>query len=169
MARGRGKTGMRNDAKVGLVPASTKQRGERRMILANISKSFAMDHFWRRLRPGLVVLALATVGGEALAQDADGVWLRNDGAARIQFSPCGKALCGVVVWLKNPASKAHVGQQVFFDMVRADQDSWSGQAINPEDGRTYRGKMVLTGKKLKTSGCVLGGLICKTVVWRRFN
>ncbi len=54
-------------------------------------------------------------------------------------------------------------------MVRADQNSWTGRAFNPEDGRTYSGKMVLNGRRLKTSGCVLGGLICKTVAWQRFN
>jgi uncharacterized protein (DUF2147 family) len=119
------------------------------------------------LRAGLIVAALVAGLASARAQDAEGFWTRDDGAARIQFSPCGQALCGVIVWLKNPGSKAHVGQQVFFDMVRADQNSWMGKAFNPEDGKTYSGKMIVTGKKLKTSGCVLGGLICKTVAWQR--
>ncbi len=119
------------------------------------------------LRAGLVVGALVASGASALGQDAEGLWTRDDGAARIQFSPCGSALCGVVVWLKSSTSKAHVGQQVFFDMVRADQNSWTGKAFNPEDGKTYSGKMVVSGKKLKTSGCVFGGLICKTVFWQR--
>jgi uncharacterized protein (DUF2147 family) len=44
-----------------------------------------------------------------------------------------------------------------------------GQGVNPEQGKTYSGKMVLSGKKLKTSGCVLGGLIGKTVAWQRDN
>jgi uncharacterized protein (DUF2147 family) len=126
-----------------------------------------MDQFSRGMRLGLIALALAAAGGKARAQEAEGVWTRDDGAARVQFSPCGGGLCGVVIWLKNPSSKAHVGQQVFFDMVRADQNSWTGRAFNPEDGRTYSGKMVLNGKRLKTSGCVLGGLICKTVAWQR--
>jgi uncharacterized protein (DUF2147 family) len=120
-------------------------------------------------RAGLVVAALVAGGANALAQDAEGLWTRDDGAARVQFSPCGPALCGVIVWLKNPASKARVGEKVFYDMTRADQNSWTGKAFNPEDGRTYSGKMVLNGGTLKTSGCVLGGLICKNVVWRRAN
>jgi uncharacterized protein (DUF2147 family) len=125
----------------------------------------------RKLRAGLFTALLWLGGGQASAQqsaqDAQGVWTRADGAARIQFSPCGAALCGAIVWLKDSSSKAHVGQQVFFDMARADQNSWTGNAFNPEDGKIYSGKMVLSGKKLKTSGCVLGGLICKTVLWRR--
>jgi len=119
------------------------------------------------LRLGLFAAILSVGVASARARDADGLWTRDDGAARIQLSPCGAALCGVIVWLKRPGSKAHVGQQVFFDMMRADQNSWTGKAFNPEDGNTYSGKMVLSGKKLKTSGCVLGGLICKTVAWQR--
>jgi uncharacterized protein (DUF2147 family) len=116
-----------------------------------------------------LVIALGLSAGAARAQEADGVWMREDGASKVQFSPCGQALCGTIVWLKNPNSKAHVGQKVFFDMARADQNSWTGQAFNPEDGRTYSGKMVVNGKKLRTSGCVFGGLICKSMTWARAN
>lgn len=126
----------------------------------------------RKLRAGFFAAILWLGGGQASAQQpapqmSESVWTRDDGAARIQFSSCGEALCGAVVWLRNASSKAHVGQKVFFDMTRADQNSWTGRAFNPEDGKIYSGKMVLNGKKLKTSGCVLGGLICKTVIWRR--
>jgi uncharacterized protein (DUF2147 family) len=105
----------------------------------------------------------------ARAQDAEGFWMRDDGAWKIQFAPCGAALCGAIVWLRSPKSKAHIGQQVFAAMVRADQNSWTGQAFIPEDGRTYPGRMVVSGKKLRTSGCVFGGLICRTTNWVRAN
>jgi uncharacterized protein (DUF2147 family) len=54
-------------------------------------------------------------------------------------------------------------------MVRTDQNSGTGKAYSREDGKTYSGKMVLIGAKLKTSGCAYGGLICKNVVWLRAN
>jgi uncharacterized protein (DUF2147 family) len=101
------------------------------------------------------------------AEDVQGVWTRDDGAVKIEFSACGAAVCGAVAWLKHAQGTAKVGQRVFFDMIRSDQITWTGKAFNPDDGRTYSGKMVLSGKKLKTSGCVMGGLICKTVVWVR--
>ncbi len=120
-------------------------------------------------RGGLAALALLLAGAPAFAADAEGSWTREDGATRIEFSSCGGALCGAITWLKNPNSKAHVGERVFYDMVRADQNSWTGKAFNPEDGKTYSGKMVLSGKHLRTSGCVLGGLICKSFNWARAN
>ncbi|SNB73043.1 Uncharacterized conserved protein, DUF2147 family [Rhodoblastus acidophilus] len=115
----------------------------------------------------LLLVAAASGATQAWAEDVQGVWTRDDGAIKVEFSPCGGAVCGSVSWLKSAAGAAKVGQRVFFDMVRSDQITWTGKAFNPEDGRTYSGKMVLSGKKLKTSGCVMGGLICKTVVWLR--
>jgi uncharacterized protein (DUF2147 family) len=132
-----------------------------------------MDIYGRgKIHAGILAAILSLGGGQASAQqvptqEAEGVWTRADGAARILFSSCGAALCGAIVWLKSSSSKGRVGERVFFDMTRADRNSWTGKALNPEDGKTYSGKMVLNGKKLKTSGCVLGGLICKTVLWRR--
>ena len=48
-------------------------------------------------------------------------------------------------------------------------NTWTGNAFNPEDGKTYSGKMTLSGNTLTTSGCVLGGVICRSVTWRRVN
>ena len=52
-------------------------------------------------------------------------------------------------------------------MKPAGEGKWVGSAFNPEDGKNYSGKMTLAGDKLNTSGCVLGGLICKSVDWTR--
>jgi len=132
-------------------------------------KSDYRPHFRVALAAAGFAAALGLSASAARAEDADGVWMREDGMSKVQFAPCGGAVCGTVVWLKNPNSKAHIGQQVFFNMTRADPNSWTGQAFNPEDGKTYSGKMVLNGRKLRTSGCVFGGLICKSMNWARAN
>ena len=76
-------------------------------------------------------------------------------------------MCGSIIWLANPGGPAKVGQQVFFNMKPHGENVWTGSAFNPEDGKTYSGKMSLSGDRLTTSGCVLGGLICKSVSWAR--
>jgi uncharacterized protein (DUF2147 family) len=128
-----------------------------------------MTNFLNRAGVFAGILAAFAICSSACAapRDATGVWTRQDGSSRIEFKRCGRALCGYVIWLRNPKSKAHVGQQVFFDMVRYDQNTWRGSAFNPKDGETYSGHMILSGRRLKTAGCVLGGLICKTVFWHR--
>lgn len=118
--------------------------------------------------PLLAVVAVGLLAGPALAGGADGVWIRSDGMAKVQFAPCGGGSCGTIVWLKDPAnSRATVGQQVFFGMGQTSPTTWTGQAHNPEDGRDYDGTMTLAGNRLTTKGCALGGMICKTVVWSR--
>jgi uncharacterized protein (DUF2147 family) len=103
----------------------------------------------------------------AWAQSATGVWRRSDGTSKVRVAPCGEALCGTIVWLKDPESPAKVGQRVFFDMRPDGANAWAGKAFNPEDGKTYSGKMTVSGDAMTTKGCVLGGMLCKSVSWRR--
>ncbi len=118
----------------------------------------------------LVLAGMTVASAPALAQSAVGTWQRENGASRVRIAPCGEALCGTVVWLKNPAeSKSKIGQRVFFDMKPNGANAWAGQAFNPDDGKTYSGKMNVSGDTLTTAGCVAGGLICRSVSWSKFN
>jgi uncharacterized protein (DUF2147 family) len=113
------------------------------------------------------VLSTTLLAGAAVAGDASGTWLRDNGESKVTISPCGAALCGSVVWVKAAAKQADVGKRVFYDMLPAGEDKWNGKAFNPEDGKTYTGTMTLSGDKLTTAGCVLGGLICRSTSWKR--
>ena len=116
-----------------------------------------------------VALALVAITCPALADDITGVWLRDTGASKVKFSRCGDAICGNIVWLKQGADpKAKVGQRVFFDMKSNGANAWAGSAFNPEDGKTYTGKMTLSGNTLTTAGCVMS-VICKSATWTRSN
>jgi uncharacterized protein (DUF2147 family) len=115
----------------------------------------------------LVCLALAASASSAFAGEVLGEWSRDDGKAKVRFAPCGGAVCGSIAWLKDPTGNGKVGQRVFFDMKPAGDNAWAGSAFNPDDGKDYSGKMTLAGDHLTTAGCVLGGLICKTVEWTR--
>jgi uncharacterized protein (DUF2147 family) len=121
------------------------------------------------MRRILLVLSALAITSPALAQQATGLWLRENGASHVRIAPCGDALCGFVAWVKDPERASEIGLKVFYDMKPASLGSWEGQAFNPEDEKTYTGKMVLEGEQLKTSGCVFGGLICKSVNWTRLK
>ncbi len=113
---------------------------------------------------GLAIL----MASAAMAGDVTGEWMREDGAAKVRFSPCGgDAVCGFIAWKKDPKGPAKIGEQVFFDMKPNGAGSWAGAAFNPEDGKRYTAKMTLSGEHLTTAGCVFGGLICKSVSWTR--
>ncbi len=123
-----------------------------------------------KYRTLIAATALAALsGGMALASDVSGVWMRADGKTKVKFAPCAAALCGFVVWNSEKDAPAHIGERVFYDMAPAGENHWQGSAYNPEDGKTYSGKLTLAGDSLATAGCVLGGLICKSFSWTRSN
>ena len=70
---------------------------------------------------------------------------------------------------RNPAGAAKIGQKLFSDMKPNGKDSWAGSAFNPEDGKRYTAKLSLSGDRLVTAGCVLGGLICQSFDWTRIR
>jgi uncharacterized protein (DUF2147 family) len=126
------------------------------------------------LTAAFAALSLST----AFAQDVNGVWLRDNGNSKVRFAPCGDSICGTVTWTKAPQkddknpdeakrNRSVTGVQVFFGMKPNGANAWSGKAYNPEDGKTYTGKMSLSGDKLTTQGCALGGMICKSAGWSR--
>jgi uncharacterized protein (DUF2147 family) len=137
------------------------------------------------LRPLAFAAALAlpvaaTEPAAAQQAAAVGQWQRSDGTSRIRVAPCGNALCGTVTWTNTPRRDEHnpdaslrsrpvVGVQVFFGMRPNGENRWSGQAYNPEDGRTYAGNMSVSGATLTTQGCIMGGMVCRSATWSRMN
>lgn len=123
-----------------------------------------MKRFLTALVASLVFSGAAQAGG-----DPTGLWLREGGKGTVRIGPCGGALCGTVASVNDPGSPARVGQRVFYGMAPSGENNWAGHAFNPEDGKTYSGTMTLAGDRLTTAGCVLGGLICKSVRWTRMK
>ncbi len=131
---------------------------------------------------GILTGALATASAPSLAGDAQGDWLRPNGASKIRISPCGGALCGKLIWLREPRkddrnpdtaqrSRPLVGVQIVQAMKPTGKDNqWKGKVYNAEDGKTYTGFIELTTTdRLKLQGCVMGGLICKGETWSRVD
>jgi uncharacterized protein (DUF2147 family) len=113
-----------------------------------------------------IIAAALLTSGPALAGDITGEWKRTDGRSRIRMAPCGGGVCGTITWLRDSNSPAQVGQQVFYGL-RPSGGGWEGSAYNPEDGRTYEGKVTVSGRGMTTRGCAFGGVICKSVNWTR--
>ena len=111
---------------------------------------------------------LAASAPPAIASELTGIWMRDDGSAKLRFSACGGgALCGFLAWKKEAGGAAKIGQRLFTDMRPSGGDTWAGSAFNPEDGKRYMAKLTVSGDHLVTAGCVFGGLICKSFNWTR--
>ena len=136
----------------------------------------------------VATLALAAFD-PALAADPTGTWLTQTGGSRIRIADCGGALCGTIIWLKEPndpdtgkpktdknnsdaakRSRPLLGVQIVLGMKPAGADKWTGQVYNAEDGKTYSGNLTVTGAgSLTLQGCALGGLVCKGQNWTKVN
>jgi len=136
-----------------------------------------------------VALIGLTGADPALAADPAGMWLTQTGTSRIRIADCGGALCGTIVWLKEPndpdtgkpktdknnsdaskRSRPLIGVQIVLGMKPAGTDKWSGQVYNAEDGKTYSGNLTFPGgNSLTLQGCALGGLVCKGQTWTKAN
>jgi uncharacterized protein (DUF2147 family) len=130
----------------------------------------------RKLLLTMIAALAASVG--VAAADPTGTWLTQGGDSKVRIAPCGGGFCGTIVWLNedrkdsnNPNAslrdRSLVGVQLFSNM-QGSGDSYSGKLYNPRDGKTYTGKLKTLGAdKLQLSGCVLGGLICKSETWTK--
>ncbi len=125
-----------------------------------------------------IVLALVAMFGfatAAVAQDAAvGVWQTepDDGAfAHIAISPCGGAFCGVIQRVFDTSGTQiesdNIGLQIVIDMVPNGDGSYNGQVFRPSNGKTYTGKMNVSGDRLELKGCIAGGLLCASQNWVR--
>jgi len=124
-------------------------------------------------------LCLLTGAARAQAQDPSGTYLSESGETRVRIARCGQAYCGTIVSVQgdpkdvnNPDAalrgRSLVGVQMIFNL-RPSGDGFTGQLYNPKDGRTYTGKMTFAGKAMQLSGCVMGGLLCRSQTWAKVN
>ena len=121
----------------------------------------------------LMFLALAAVV-VASSVHAEGVtpqgnWSRGDGKARVNIAPCGGDLCAVNTWIRGGVRDEKVGDRLVLRVVSGDDGTWKGSAFDPQRNLHYRLTMNVAATTMKTSGCVLGGLICKSVTWTRID
>lgn len=123
----------------------------------------------RHTRSTLAIASMLTMAAPitALAADPSGVWLRGDGNARVRIAPCGGNICATNLWIKD-TSKGEAAGDVLILRVKADAAGrYAGSAYDPKRKLNYSMKMSVASKELKTTGCIVGGLLCKTVSWTR--
>ena len=129
----------------------------------------------------LSVLCFFLIIGAVQAQplDPSGTYLSETGETRVRIAKCGEVHCGTILSVQGETKDVHnpdadlktrnlVGIHMISD-IRPAPDGFTGKLYNYKDGRTYTGKMTFAGKAMQLSGCVLGGLICRSQTWVKLN
>lgn len=128
------------------------------------------------MRTIILAGALALVAGAALAADPiEGIWQTqpDEGSvALVQITPCGPAFCGTIMRTFKGSEEyrsPNIGKQIVIDMVPAGGGAYAGKVLRPADNKIYTGKASVSGTAMKLSGCVAGGLICKSQSWTKLK
>lgn len=129
----------------------------------------------------LAALGLFLLIGAAGAQtlDPSGIYLSESGETRVRIAKCGQAYCGTIISVQGDAKDVNnpeaslrgrslVGVQMISN-IQPSGNGFTGQLYNYKDGKTYTGKLSFAGKSMQLSGCVLGGLICRSQTWAKLN
>lgn len=100
-------------------------------------------------------IAAAFLAGPAFAAEPiEGTWKRPNGTI-IQYAPCGEnTYCGTVM------TGEYKGKSI--GSMSGTGGSYKGKVNKLDEGKTYSGKASASGNTLSLSGCVAGGLICKS-------
>jgi uncharacterized protein (DUF2147 family) len=123
-----------------------------------------------------LMLAAASALASTSAAGVSGLWMNPDNSVQVDVQSCGEGICGRVVWA-SPEARADaraggtpnlVGTEVLRDYRPIAPGEWKGQVFLPDEGRTFRSKMVQLGPgALRISGCEVEGLLCKAQTWHR--
>lgn len=118
--------------------------------------------------PLLRALAFSTLAASAAAQqpaDPSGVWMRDDGNARVRIAPCGTNICATNLWIGDTSKGEEAGDRLVMSLTQKTADTLAGTAYDPKRNRTYSITVVVLDKSLVTRGCILGGILCRDVHW----
>jgi uncharacterized protein (DUF2147 family) len=110
----------------------------------------------------VVALAVAaTICISSAALSADGIvgnWTTDSGETA--------AISGGGPFSIRLKTGKHAGKRIG-SMSAQGGGKYTGEITDPANNKTYSGKATLSGNSLKMSGCVLGGLICRSQNWKR--
>lgn len=122
---------------------------------------------------------VSAFAGTADAQtQPTGVWRNPKNSVHVRIQPCGRDMCGTVVWASPRAQQRArqagtpnlVGAQLFRQLQREGGSSWAGRVFVPDLRRTVPGRLRVRGPNaVEASGCVAGGLVCRTQTWTRVS
>ena len=108
---------------------------------------------------------MLTAAASQAQQSADpsGVWLRDDGNARVRIAPCGRNICATNLWIRDTSKGEEAGDRLIMSLQPKSPDTLSGTAFDEKRERTYSITVQVSDNALLTRGCILGGVLCKNV------
>ena len=121
--------------------------------------------------PMMTIAALLLTAGAAAAAapaaDIEGNWARTDGTARMKMAACGSQVCAVNTWIKDPSSGEAVGDRLVMALAPDGDNVLTGEAYDSKRDRSYAMTITVEADGMRTRGCIMAGLLCKSTSWSR--
>lgn len=112
------------------------------------------------------VISTAAVSYAQQSADPSGIWLRDDGNARVRIAPCGGKICATNLWIGDTSKGEEPGDRLVMSLQPKSADTLAGTAYDAKRNRTYSITVQVSDKSLLTRGCILAGVLCKNVRWQ---
>ncbi len=133
------------------------------------------------------ILALCQMPSASAADQTTGLWYDHTGRGAVEIAPCGNALCGHIVWLKDLNDKSGrplrdgfngdakkrnrpiCGLQVIGGLKLQKDGSWDeGWIYDPEKGESFDVELrMLSADNLQVKGYKGMKFLNETFKWRR--
>lgn len=112
-------------------------------------------------------MLIAALTEPAHAAEPYGQWLRPSTGTQVSFYNCGGKLCAKVAAVKDQARKKTIGTVIMRGAVKSGANTWKGDLLDLESGRTYTGVVTLeSATALNLQGCVVL-VLCRGETWRK--
>ena len=100
--------------------------------------------------------------------DPIGVWFNDTGRGAIEIKPCGNALCGHVVWVKDQGDAKGCGKQIIGEAEKVEGGVWdNGWIYSPEQKKRFDVELKVVEGKLRVMGYMGTKLFSKTMYWTK--
>jgi len=115
----------------------------------------------------ILLLAAPVLASAAGGPDISGNWARSDGKTRVNVASCGNQLCVTNTWIKDPSGSEAVGDRLVMTLTPQGASSLAGSAYDVKRDMQYSMQISIENDRMQTTGCMLVGVVCKSMGWTR--
>ena len=122
------------------------------------------------MRIPLLIVLLAAVPILASAEggpDISGNWTRSDGKTRVRVVSCGNQICVTNTWVKDASGGEAVGDKLIMTLAPQGTSALAGSAYDVKRDASYSLQISVQNDQMQTRGCMLVGVVCKSLNWIR--
>jgi uncharacterized protein (DUF2147 family) len=99
--------------------------------------------------------------------DISGEWLRSDGTLRVNIAACGSQICAINTWIKDTNRVDQVGDKLIMTLEAQGDSRLIGAAFDVRRNQSYSLNITIDRNTMLTQGCMVQGVLCKTMSWNR--